>query len=239
MLVAAAVCPQTPLIVTGLPELRAACRTAVAALRAARPDVLVVVGGAETTRSYDGAAAGTLRPWGFDVTVGEGAPVLPLSLTVGRRLLNDPEPPSGPPPATGAEGVPAQVLARDAGGVPAQAVAFAAAPAECRAIGAGLAALGRVALLVMADGSACLTPRAPGRYDEAAQPYDDLIAEAVGTADAAALAALDPVEADRLWVTGRAALQVLAGAAEGTPLTGTLLMRSSPYGVGYFAAVWS
>ncbi|MFI7692176.1 hypothetical protein ACIBQ6_24110 [Nonomuraea sp. NPDC049655] len=222
MLVAAAVCPQTPLIVTGLPELRAACRTAVAALRAARPDVLVVVGGAETTRSYDGAAAGTLRPWGFDITVGEGRPVLPLSLTVGRRLLNDPE----QPPAT------------DADGVPGQAVAFDAAPAECRAIGAGLAALGRVALLVMADGSACLTPRAPGRYDEAAGPYDDLIAEAVGRADAAALAALDPVEADRLWVTGRAALQVLAGAAEGTPLTGTLLMRSSPYGVGYFTGVW-
>ncbi|MFI7109053.1 hypothetical protein ACIBK9_22280 [Nonomuraea sp. NPDC050227] len=222
MLVAAAVCPQTPLIVTGLPELRAACRTAVAALRAARPDVLVVVGGAETTRSYDGAAAGSLRPWGFDITVGEGAPVLPLSLTVGRRLLNDPE----QPPAT------------DADGVPGQAVAFDAAPGECRAIGAGLAALGRVALLVMADGSACLTPRAPGRYDEAAGPYDDLIAEAVGRADAAALAALDPVEADRLWVTGRAALQVLAGAAEGTPLTGTLLMRSSPYGVGYFTGVW-
>ncbi|MFI7462555.1 hypothetical protein [Nonomuraea sp. NPDC049646] len=219
MLVAAAVCPQTPLIVTGLPELRAACRTAVAALRAARPDVLVAVGGAETTRSYDGAAAGTLRPWGFEVTVGEGRPVLPLSLTVGRLLLNDAD--------ADAE-------------VPAQAVAFDAAPDECRAIGAGLAALGRrVALLVMADGSACLTPRAPGRYDEAAGPYNDLIAAAVGTADAAALAALDPVEADRLWVTGRAALQVLAGAAEGAPLTGTPLMQSSPYGVGYFTGVWS
>ncbi|MEU1728052.1 hypothetical protein ACNF49_46855 [Actinomadura sp. ATCC 39365] len=239
MLVAAAVCPQTPLIVTGLPELRAACRTAVAALRAARPDVLVVVGGAETTRSYDGAAAGSLRPWGFEVTVGEGPPVLPLSLTVGRRLLNDADQPSNRPPTTDAERPPTRSRTHDAEGVPAQAVAFDAAPAECRAIGAELAALGRVALLVMADGSACLTPRAPGRYDEAAGPYNDLIAEAVGRADAAALAALDPVEADRLWVTGRAALQVLAGAAEGTPLTGTLLMQSSPYGVGYFTGVWS
>ncbi|MEV4392332.1 hypothetical protein [Nonomuraea sp. NPDC049607] len=223
MLVAAAVCPQTPLIVTGLPELRAACRAAVAALRAARPDVLVVVGGAETARSYDGAAAGSLRPWGFEVTVGEGRPVLPLSLTVGRRLLNDAE----------------EAPAHDGDRVPATAVAYDAAPEECRAIGAELAALGRVALLVMADGSACLTPRAPGRYDEAAGPYNALIADAVGRADAAALAALDPVEADRLWVTGRAALQVLAGAAEGTSLTGRLLMESSPYGVGYFAGVWS
>ncbi|MEU5860570.1 MULTISPECIES: class III extradiol ring-cleavage dioxygenase family protein [unclassified Nonomuraea] len=223
MLVAAAVCPQTPLIVTGLPELRAACRAAVAALRAARPDVLVVVGGAETTRSYDGGAAGSLRPWGFEVTVGEGRPVLPLSLTVGRGLLNDAE----------------EAPDHDGDGVPATAVAYDAAPEECRAIGAELAAPGRVALLVMADGSACLTPRAPGRYDEAAGPYNALIADAVGRADAAALAALDPVEADRLWVTGRAALQVLAGAAEGTSLTGRLLMESSPYGVGYFAGVWS
>ncbi|GGT13385.1 hypothetical protein ACFFV7_24780 [Nonomuraea spiralis] len=214
MLVAAAVCPQTPLIVPRLPELRAACLTAVAALRDARPDLLVVVGGAETTRAYDGAAAGSLRPWGFDVTVGEGPPVLPLSLTVGRLLL-DGEP------------------------VPARSVAHDATPAECRAIGAELAAAGRVALLVMADGSACLTPRAPGRYDEAAGPYNALVAGAVGQADAAALAALDPREADRLWVTGRAALQVLAGAAEGTALTGRLLMEAAPYGVGYFAGVWT
>ncbi|MFI9592990.1 hypothetical protein [Nonomuraea sp. NPDC052265] len=227
MLVAAAVCPQTPLIVTGLPELRAACRAAVAALRAAHPDALVVVGGAETTRSYEGAAAGSLRPWGFELTVGEGRPVLPLSLTVGRWLLND------------ADGASDRSPAADGEGAPARAVAFDAAPAECRAVGAGLAAVGRVALLVMADGSACLTPRAPGRYDEAAGPYNALIAGAVGRADAAALAALDPVEADRLWVTGRAALQVLAGAAEGTSLKGGLLMESSPYGVGYFAGVWS
>ncbi|RSN12897.1 hypothetical protein DMB42_12025 [Nonomuraea sp. WAC 01424] len=214
MLVAAAVCPQTPLIVPRLPELRTADLTAVAALRDARPDLLVVVGGAETTRAYDGAAGGSLRPWGFDVTVGEGPPVLPLSLTVGRLLL-DGEP------------------------VPARSVAYDATPAECRAIGAELAAAGRVALLVMADGSACLTPRAPGRYDEAAGPYNALVAGAVGRADAAALAALDPREADRLWVTGRAALQVLAGAAEGTALTGRLLMEAAPYGVGYFAGVWT
>ncbi|NUT41098.1 MAG: hypothetical protein HOV86_14015 [Thermoactinospora sp.] len=217
MLVAAAVCPQTPLIVPRLPELRSACHAAVAALRAARPDVLVVVGGAETGGAYDDRSAGTLRPWGFDVTVGEGEPVLPLSLTIGRWLLGE-----------------------AAASAAARSVAFDAPPAECRAVGAELAgAAERVALLVMADGSACLSPRAPGRYDDAAGPYNALVAEAVGKADVSTLAGLDPVEADRLWVSGRAALQVLAGAAEGAALEGRLLMEAAPYGVGYFSGVWS
>ncbi|MEO3872286.1 hypothetical protein ABGB18_26035 [Nonomuraea sp. B12E4] len=62
MLVSAAVCPPTPLVVQGLPGLRAACRAAVAALVAASPDALLVVGGAETSGTYDARAAGTLRP---------------------------------------------------------------------------------------------------------------------------------------------------------------------------------
>ncbi|MFI7706976.1 hypothetical protein [Nonomuraea sp. NPDC049480] len=216
MLAAAAVCPHTPLIVTELPDLRSACQTAIAGLLASGPDALIVVGGAESTATYGGDAAGTLRPWGMDVTAGLGEPVLPLSLTVGRRLLGDRVP--------------------DA----LQSVAFDATPDECRSVGVKLAEAGeRVALLVMADGSACLTPRAPGRYDAAAQPYDDLIAHALAAADTAALAGLGPAEADRLWAGGRAALQVLAGAAGTGAYQGRLLMRAAPYGVGYFAGLWT
>ncbi|QYC39711.1 hypothetical protein Nocox_10460 [Nonomuraea coxensis DSM 45129] len=219
MLAAAAVCPQTPLIVTRMPGLRAVCDAAVEGVLAARPDVLVVVGGATATEAYAGGAAGSLRPWGLDAGAGTGEPVLPLSLTVGRCLL---------------DGLPG-------GRVPdaCQAVAFDAAPAECRALGEKLAARGeRVGLLVLADGSACLTPKAPGKYDEAAGPFDDRVAEALGAADPAVLDALDPAEADRLWATGRAALQVLAGAAGGAALRGRLLARTAPYGVGYFTALW-
>ncbi|TMS00090.1 hypothetical protein [Nonomuraea basaltis] len=84
-------------------------------------------------------------------------------------------------------------------------------------------------------------PRGPGRHGgprHAAQPYDDLIADAIAAADPTALARLDPAQADRLWAGGRAALQVLAGAA-GTAYTGSLLMRAAPYGVGYFAGLWT
>ncbi|GAA2877819.1 hypothetical protein [Nonomuraea rubra] len=215
MLVAAAVCPSTPLVVLGMPELRSACHAAIAALREARPDTLVVVGGAEATRAYEAGAAGTLRPWGVDRTAGAGEPVLPLSLTVARLLLEAQEPQR------------------------CQSVAFGAPAADCLALGGELGGRGdRVALLVMADGSACLSPRAPGRYDEAAGPYNELIAKAVATGDPATLAALDPAEADRLWVSGRAALQVLAGAAGARAYRGRLLTASAPYGVGYLAGTW-
>ncbi|UBU15664.1 class III extradiol ring-cleavage dioxygenase family protein [Nonomuraea gerenzanensis] len=215
MLVAAAVCPSTPLVVLGLPELRSACRTAIATLRRARPDALVVVGGAETTRTYDGGVAGTLRPWGVDRRAGTGEPVLPLSLTVARLLLDD----------TAPQGF--------------QSVAFDATAADCLALGRRLGERAeRVALLVTADGPASLSPRAPGRYDEAAGPYHDLIAKAVAAGEPAALAALDPQEADRLWVSGRAALQVLAGAAGTRTYQGRLLAQAAPYGVGYLAGAW-
>lgn len=226
VLVAAAVCPHPPLIVPELAGaaaheldgLRAACREALAELDAAAADRLVVVGGAESAGSYGGRSAGTLRPWGVDVTVGEGEPVLPLSLTIGRRLLGE----------------------RRADGF--EAVAFDAEPAACLALGEALAREGRVSLLVMADGSARLTPKSPGYHDPAAQPYNDLVVRAVADADAAALARLDPGEAAELWVAGRAALQVLAGAAgrEGSGgFKGRLLADAAPYGVGYFVATWT
>jgi hypothetical protein len=226
VLVAAAVCPHTPLLVPALAgaaqaeldELRSACHAAVAALHDAAPDLLVVVGGAGLTRRYGARTAGSLRPWGVDVRVGRGEPVLPLSLTVGRWLLE-----------SGSYAVDTVAF---------QAVASAADPEDCLTLGAKLAGDGRVALLVMADGSACLTPHAPGHHDPAARPYHDLLVRALAGADGAALAALDPAVADRLWVGGRAALQVLAGAASGGEFTGRVLAEAAPYGVGYFAGLW-
>ncbi len=62
VIVAAAICPSPPLLaaeLTGqadiLPELRAACAAAVARLLAAAPDVVAVVGPAETTGPWDPA----------------------------------------------------------------------------------------------------------------------------------------------------------------------------------------
>lgn len=66
----------------------------------------------------------------------------------------------------------------------------------------------------------------------------DLLVRALAGADGETLAALDPAVADRLWVGGRVALQVLSGAANGGEFTGRVLAETEPYGVGYFAGLW-
>jgi len=68
-------------------QLRAACYAAVRDLAAARPDLLVVVGGGSVTATYPGSAAGSLHEFGIPFTTGTGEPVLPLSLTVGSWLV--------------------------------------------------------------------------------------------------------------------------------------------------------
>ncbi|MET9065332.1 class III extradiol dioxygenase subunit B-like domain-containing protein [Streptosporangium sandarakinum] len=224
MLVAAAVCPHPPLLVPELagaasPELddlRAACSAALGALRDSRPDRIVVVGGADQAGDHGADASGSLAPWGADVRTGEGEPVLPLSLTIGRWLLDR-------------AGMAASAF---------HAVPFDAPAAECAALGARLAGgPGRVAMLVMADGSARLTEKSPGYLDTRAEPYEAAIVGALARGAATELAALDPEEAAGLQVAGRAALQVLAGA--GGALNGEVLHHAAPYGVGYFVARWT
>jgi hypothetical protein len=94
------------------------------------------------------------------------------------------------------------------------------------------------ALLVIGDGAATHTEKAPGYLDERAGPFDDAVAAALAAANPAALAALDPVLAAELWVAGRATWQVLAGATRDGTWTGELLHSSRPFGVGYHVAVW-
>ncbi|SCE46834.1 hypothetical protein GA0115240_16515 [Streptomyces sp. DvalAA-14] len=111
---------------------------------------------------------------------------------------------------------------------------------RCATAGRAVAgSAGRVALLVMGDGSACRTVKAPGYLDDRAVPFDTNVAAALAEADTGALAALDPELAQILKAAGRAPWQVLAGAAEGAGLGGALLHESAPYGVGYFVATWT
>ncbi len=218
MLISAAVCPHPPLLVPEvargaaheLDALRDACRDAVNRLSA---DPLIVIGAGPRTRDFGPDASGTLRPYGADVTVGTGAPVLPLSLTIGRWLL---------------------------GGRRAhyRSVAEDAAPQECERLGAALAAR-RVSLLVMGDGTACRTEKAPGHLDPRADGFDAGAARALGSADAEALSRMDADLASDLLVAGRAPWQVLAGAARGARFAARLHYDEAPYGVGYLVASWT
>ncbi|MDG4759416.1 class III extradiol dioxygenase subunit B-like domain-containing protein [Micromonospora sp. WMMD710] len=233
-LVAAAVCPHPPLLVpevagaaaSELDDLRAACDTAVARLVAADPDAVVLVGAGPTTGPIQSPATGSLQPWGVDLDVPliPGQPdrgaVLPLSLTVGAWLL-----------------------ARRGVRTPVSAVQVAAdaGAAEVGALAERVNASGaRVALLALGDGSACRGQKSPGYDDPRAEAYDQRVASALAGADLDVLLDLDPVVSAELKAAGRAAWQVLAGAARlgGGSWRGELLHDAAPYGVAYFVASW-
>ncbi|MFD5572409.1 class III extradiol dioxygenase subunit B-like domain-containing protein [Streptomyces cadmiisoli] len=240
MLVAAAVCPCPPLLVPEVaagaaPELdaaRAACTDALGLLAAARPDRLVIVGpdptgGARTHLTYPEGTGGSFRGFGVPVDVrlggertADAARALPLSLAVAAWLLE----------RTGWADAPLEGIG----------VGDTLPPERCAGLGKDLAArAGRVALLVVGDASACRSLKAPGYLDERAEPFDAEAARALGAADLAAVEALDPDLARQLQASGRASWQVLAGAAEGAGLKGSLLYEDAPYGVGYLVAAWS
>lgn len=232
MLVAAAVCPQPPLLVPGvgagasteMDDVRAACSSVVEALR--DMDLVVVVGQSLQSGPFPEQAWGTLRPYGVPVDVGSGpgAPTLPLSLTLGRWLL---------------EQSVATDLSRPALFIGVSEVATAA---ECSTLGERVAGQAdRVGMLVMGDGSARRSARGPGYLDDRAEPFDGAVEEAMRGGSPEALAGLDEPLARDLLVTGRAPWQVLAGAAgaaENRNWRGTVAYAAAPYGVTYLVAGW-
>jgi hypothetical protein len=120
-----------------------------------------------------------------------------------------------------------------------QEVARNAAAGACLMLGRILADRApRVALLAMGDACARPAREDPGVPDPAAKDYDEEVAEALAAADARWLARLDPALDDELVVAGRAAWQVLAGAARGTRMQGRLLCMAAPFGVTYLVASW-
>ncbi|MEP7025683.1 MAG: hypothetical protein ABJB47_18155 [Actinomycetota bacterium] len=211
----------------GSPELaglRAACAAAVSDLLLAQLDLLVVVGGGPADRAYDWPAAGSLQSFGVPWASGPGEPVLPLSLTVGGWLL-------------------AEALREQAGSpvIQFQAVATEGAADDCLRLGAKLAAMApRVALLVMGDACARKAAGVHGAADPEAERYDAGVAAALAEADPDALARLDPGLDAKLMIAGRAAWQVLAGAAAGADagLRGSLRCAMDPFDVTYLVALW-
>ena len=232
MLLAAAVCPHPPLLVPALAgaaaaetaDLRAAALDAVRALLATGPEAVVVVGTGPAAGTARPGETGTLAGFGVDVTValGDGPapsePRLPLSLTLGAWLLRE---------------------AGYDGGAHGRVVTGSTPSAELASLGERIAAWpARTALLVMGDGTACLSEKAPGYLDPRAAPYDARVAAALAAADPGTLLELDPALSDDLLVAGRPAWQLLAGAARGGTWRGTLRYSGAPYGVAYHVASW-
>lgn len=221
MIVAAAFCPNPPVLIPELaqgaaPELddlRRACRAAITHLASSGAPI-VVIGSGPSTRWHEATAHGTFAGYGVpgDIGLGSDEPgplELPLSLTVGAWLLRD-------------------VLG-----------------ANCGATGLSVRDLPRqslltddVALLVMGDGSARRSTSAPGYLDERAEPFDAAVEAALRSGDPSALTALDSALGAELLAAGVPAWRAAGSLAEGR-YAAELRYAAAPYGVGYFVASWT
>jgi len=234
VIIAAALCPAPPLLareLTGadpvLPELRTACLDATTTLLAAGPDLVAVVGVAAQTRGWDSSRRLDLAPYAPALRSAgtgpgeadgnlEGAAPIPLPLGLAGRLLD-------------------QVGYRADRAL--HSVSERAPAWDCAAMGAQLASeADRVALLVMADGSARRGVKAPGHLDERSAPFDAEVERAIRAGDIAGLLALDADLAHELMATGRPAWQVLAGALAGRQPACDVLYSGDPFGVAYLVA---
>jgi hypothetical protein len=242
MLIAAVLCPHPPLLLRELcgaedpaPGLRLACAEAVSWLVEQAPEVVSLVGAIP-----DGAAAAALparlridagrfrgRASGKanGPMAGDGRdPVLPLSLGVAHRLLDE----------AGWTGP------RIVSEIPAEAT-----PEDCATVGHLIAAdERRVGLLVAADGSACRSVQAPGYLDERAEPFDAAVLAALRSMDTATLLRISPGQARAVLAAGRPGWQVLAGAVDATRAAGRTVdpdigYSDDPFGVLYVVARWA
>jgi hypothetical protein len=221
--VTVAFCPQPPLLLPAvagavsppLAALRAAVSAAVATVLVGRPELVVVVGpGADGVRFGPGDA-GDLRGFGVDLEVPFSGEVHPE----GRRV---------PLPHL----LGAWLLDRAGHG----GMRLGVGPGD---LGAALTDVpGPLGLLVMGDGSARRSEKAPGHLDPAAGPFDAAVARALGAGDGAALAALDPVEGERLLAAGVPVWRAVGAALAGREVDAELLHDEAPFGVGYLVATW-
>jgi hypothetical protein len=224
VITAAAICPPAPLLareLTGLdpvvPDLRQACAAAVERLVGSGPEVIAVVGPGPRTATWPADGRLDLAPFApaLGAPDGRAGTRLPLPLGLGGRLLDE---------AGYRETRRLESISQDE-----QAAA-------CLRLGAGLRSLdGRVGLLVMADGSACRSLRAPGYLDPRAAAFDAALERAARTGDLASLQTLDPALARELLATARPGWQVLAGAMPRAAAT-EVLYADDPFGVLYLAA---
>ncbi len=224
MIIGAALSPGPPLLAAEASgadaqaaRLREATMAAVASLTGATPDLVAIVGWAERAGAWPAPARADLRSYGPPVP--RPSHMAPLSVGIGALMLD----------GCGYDG---PLMLRT--------VAFGSTVDECRSVAAGLAETAeRVSLLVVADGSARRTVKAPGHFDPRAEEYDRSVEEAVATGKLGALHDLDPGLAGELMASGWAPLQVLAAAFAGHRPQTTVLYADAPYGVGYLVATFT
>ena len=244
MITGVAFVPSTPLLVPEVsagasPELddvRAACDRALGRLLDTDPDRIVVVGAGRETREHR-AGTGSLRGFGvaFDVALDPSSPAttratgsgttssgeLPLSLTIGAWLLE-------------------RVDWR--GERAALELDERASQATLAAVATALAGEPfRSALLVVADGSAARSVKAPASLHPDAEAFDATVATALASGRPSDLTAVSRERATAVSAAGWPAWFVAATTAAVShdgPWLAQVDTDVAPYGVGYFVATW-
>jgi len=233
--------PSTPMLLPAVSagasgEIEPMREAALAALRRAcssGPEQVVVLGAGSVGRAslangfvaYD-SGIGSVRGFGvpFDVPLDPAQPPgdhphLPLSLTVGAWLLSQ-------------VGWPGERRALE--------IDPAADDHTLDRIAATVADdVRRTVLLVVADGSAARSEKAPASLHPDSAAFDSYVASALRAGSAADLIALDRSGAVEVSAQGRPAWRVAARAcAAGASFDAALTIDEAPYGVGYFVASW-
>jgi hypothetical protein len=192
-------------------KLRDACRTVVTRLCATAPEAIVVAASWPNGGSWPSDGTWSFEGFGVKPRVAGKRPVLPWPLGIGAWLLDD------------------------AGWTGSRCYMTVGPDSETHA------AIGpqRVAVLVVGDGSARRSEKAPGHLDERAADFDAVVARALADGDVGALGGLDPELAAALLCSGAPAWHWLAATIDARQVAGAeLLSDTAPYGVGYLVAWW-
>jgi hypothetical protein len=200
--------------------LRAACLDVVAQTVARGPDEVVVVATVPSATASAGEWSGR-STWDF---AGFGV----------ARVPSDPRP-KLPWPL----GIGAWLLDEVGWGGPRRYVGVAADGVDGAAPSPGLF-VGATSIIVVGDGSARRSERAPGHLHAHAEAFDAAVADLLGRGDITGLCGLDDTLAAELMCSGLPVWRWLIAALDGALVADAeLLAHTAPYGVGYFVARWS
>ena len=226
MISAVAFCPQAPVLVPDLAQgaaaelddVRAACRAAIGRL-AAPGRQLVVLGGGARDAFHGPTSRGSFAGFGLDLEVplgsdGPGPTELPPSLTVAAWLLRD-------------------ALGPDCGAVAYEIADPFTTDGDWGEHGDDLG------VLVMGDGSARRSLKAPGYLDDRAEDFDRGLAVALAGGAGGSLHLWEAGLAHDLLASCAGAYELVSWSLEPFLYDAELLHESAPYGVGYFVASWA
>jgi hypothetical protein len=220
--------PSTPLLLEelsvdadeALEHLRLSSLTAVQAVIETDPQVVLITCAGDATGAFRSPVSSSFA--GFGVNIEVSIPIatagvqVPWTAGIALHLLNQ----------AGYDGEVAVVT-----------VAKSDIELATTLLAAPIKSASRCALIVVADGSAGRSLKAPGYLIDGAEEFDTRVVQAIATADTRALEGLDVLEGDRVQAGGVGVWKAVGAAVQGD-FAPQLLLDEAPLGVGYFVATW-